>query len=361
MLPGAITAQENLLDNLSTITSTVTSTLSSSSTEILPSLLRSLKGLLPEGVGALIPKAYHADSHIPVGVYYVGLNLPNSWYQMIENVSVDNYFLYFLLMIFLVITALGILNLIVGCMVVATFEVVQKENSRLRKVHVMEAKKNIVQAKLLFFTKQNNDTKKKLYDDSNAEEVIFVNLSTMEKALAKDRALSRALEQAGITTHKIRLIFHKLLPHPNADLPLSTFMDAALRVSQSDDLQAVDVISCKVTMTKLLQDLKVLQAKIKEVNDIANEREVSPRHGGKFGHHLRQEFRLDRDEHPVFLEKALRQVSARNKDLTGVVYALRKLVEDVESGRREIDESYYVEKERLQACLRSDYRDVGGG
>ncbi|CAD7966533.1 unnamed protein product [Amoebophrya sp. A25] len=256
------------------------------------------------------------------------------WFSMITEVSAGNWLIFLFLIGFVVATALGLMNLIVGIMVEQSYNIVQTEKNRLRGDAIILAKQAMLHAKSAFASLQDRSATKKTKNMEEQARSIMVTPAQFRDAMRADPHLRAALERGGITSYRIKHIFTKLsIEGPQQPIHLSDFIEACLRLTQG--LKPVDLIACKVNFRRLAQELESLETASHEMRATLLDFPHRQQHwmhtqegSGDYNAETAVEYRLPPDEHPAFLDIANMKLRQENDGIRDEIKALQKLVKD---------------------------------
>eukprot|EP00392_Amoebophrya_sp_AT5.2_P008645 g8673.t1 len=132
----------------------------------------------------------------------------STWFSALTEVADGNLFVFFFMLSFVVLTALGLMNLIVGIMVEQSYLIVQTEKNRLREEAVVSAKQAMLQAKSVFATSALTVSRRqKARSMDELARSIRVSVAQFRDVMRADAGLRAALERGGITGHRIKHIF----------------------------------------------------------------------------------------------------------------------------------------------------------
>ncbi|CAD7971575.1 unnamed protein product [Amoebophrya sp. A120] len=257
----------------------------------------------------------------------------STWFSLITEVSEGNLFVFIFLLAFVVLTALGLMNLIVGVMVTQSYTIVQTEKSRLRGEAVVAAKQAMLQAKSVFASNVVVEQKQKSRNMDEFARSIRVSMAQFRDVMRNDEQLRFALEKGGITHHRIKHIFQKLsntassIALEKQSVLLSDFIEACLRLTQA--LNPVDLVACKVNFRELSLELEKLQKSVTKFYaksiDFGGMEIYGPINHGGDGYD--DEYRLAKEEHPAYLDIAKSKVEKENDHMEAQIHGLKQLTQ----------------------------------
>lgn len=214
----------------------------------------------------------------------------DSWVDMVILVSQHKPWTFGIFIAFVILTSLGLMNLIVGIMVQEAYNIVRDEKAGNRKAAITNAKTSLVDLSSQFASSMDDQHRHTAPEELAKK--IKMKVNNLMQVLKENPSMGSSLRSAGITEEKIMQIFAKLGAPGTGEVSLADFMEACLRMTQT--MQPLDVIASKVTVMRIAGKLKELNEGIRRFEDLVT-------HLGKTDFEHIQRGTIKSDNRPLLL------------------------------------------------------------